>query len=94
MPVSAVERRVAALIEELLDVNGVGLDDNFFLLGGHSLLGTQLVLRLQDSFGAELALRDLFEAPTVQELAAKVEGAVVAMVAAMSEEELQLRLAR
>lgn len=93
-PVSAVETRVAAIIEALLSVDEVGLDDNFFLLGGHSLLGTQLVLRLQDAFGAELTLRDLFEAPTVESLAAKVEGAVVAMVAAMSEEELQLRLAR
>ena len=92
-PTSAVESRVAGIVEALLGVKGVGIDDNFFLLGGHSLLGTQLVLRLRDAFGAELTLRDLFEAQTIQNLAAKVEETVVHMVAGMSEEELQERLA-
>jgi acyl-CoA synthetase (AMP-forming)/AMP-acid ligase II/acyl carrier protein len=92
-PNSAVESRVAAIVESLLGIKGVGIDDNFFLLGGHSLLGTQLVLRLRDAFGAELTLRDLFEAQTIQNLAAKVEEMVVNMVAGMSDEELQERLA-
>jgi len=92
-PGSVVESRVASIVETLLGVKGVGIDDNFFLLGGHSLLGTQLVLRLRDAFGAELTLRDLFEAQTIQNLAAKVEELVVDMVAGMSEEELQERLA-
>jgi amino acid adenylation domain-containing protein len=91
-PASSVESRIAALVEELLGVRGVGVDDNFFLLGGHSLLGTQLVLRLRDAFGAELTLRDLFEAQTIQNLARKVEETVMSMVASMSEEELQERL--
>jgi amino acid adenylation domain-containing protein len=92
-PISAVESRVAEIVEALLGVKGVGIDDNFFLLGGHSLLGTQLVLRLRDAFGAELTLRDLFEAQTIQNLAAKVEDMVLNMVAGMSDEELQERLA-
>lgn len=92
-PISTVESRVAEIVETLLGVKGVGIDDNFFLLGGHSLLGTQLVLRLRDVFGAELTLRDLFEAQTIQNLAAKVEEMVVNMVAGMSDEELQQRLA-
>lgn len=92
-PISAVESRVAEIVETLLDVKGVGIDDNFFLLGGHSLLGTQLVLRLRDAFGAELTLRDLFEAQTIENLAAKVEEKVLNMVARMSDEELQERLA-
>jgi amino acid adenylation domain-containing protein len=92
-PISAVESRVAEIVEALLGVKGVGIDDNFFLLGGHSLLGTQLVLRLRDAFGAELTLRDLFEAQTIQNLAARVEEKVVNMVAGMSDEELQERLA-
>jgi hypothetical protein len=50
-------------------------------------------LRLRDVFGAELTLRDLFEAQTIQNLAAKVEEMVVNMVAGMSDEELQERLA-
>jgi acyl carrier protein len=92
-PNSAVESRVAAIVEELLDVKAVGIDDNFFLLGGHSLLGMQLVLRLRDAFGAELTLRDLFEAQTIQNLATRVEEIVMNMVAGMSDEELQERLA-
>lgn len=92
-PNSAVESRVASIVEALLGVKGVGIDDNFFLLGGHSLLGTQLVLRLRDAFGAELTLRDLFEAQTIQNLAARVEETVMNMVAGMSEEELAERLA-
>jgi amino acid adenylation domain-containing protein len=92
-PTSAIESRIAGIVETLLGVKGVGIDDNFFLLGGHSLLGTQLVLRLREAFGAELTLRDLFEAQTIQNLSAKVEETVVNMVAGMSEEELQERLA-
>jgi amino acid adenylation domain-containing protein len=92
-PSSAVESRIAEIVEALLGVEGVGIEDNFFLLGGHSLLGTQLVLRLRDAFGAELTLRDLFEAQTIQNLAAKVEEMVTNMVAGMSDEELQERLA-
>ena len=92
-PNSAVESRVAAIVEALLGVKGVGIDDNFFLLGGHSLLGTQLVLRLRDAFGTELTLRDLFETQTIQNLAAKIEEMVVNMVAGMSDDELQERLA-
>jgi amino acid adenylation domain-containing protein len=92
-PSTPVETRIAELVETLLEVRGVGLDDNFFLLGGHSLLGSQLVLRIRDLFGAELTLRDLFEAQSIQSLAAKVERSVEAMVAAMSEDELAERLA-
>jgi acyl-CoA synthetase (AMP-forming)/AMP-acid ligase II/acyl carrier protein len=91
-PSSPVESRVAAIVETLLGVKGVGVEDNFFLLGGHSLLGTQLVLRLRDAFGAELTLRDLFEAQTIENLSAKIEEKVTNMVAGMSDEELQQRL--
>jgi amino acid adenylation domain-containing protein len=91
-PSSVVESRVAAIVEELLGIRGVGIDDNFFLLGGHSLLGTQLVLRLRGAFGAEMTLRDLFEAQTIENLAARVEEIVVDMVVSMSEEELQEHL--
>jgi amino acid adenylation domain-containing protein len=92
-PETPVQTRIASMVEELLKIDRVGLDDNFFLLGGHSLLGTQLVLRLRDAFWAELALRDLFEAQTIENLAMKVEEAVRAMVTSMSDEEVRRRLA-
>jgi acyl carrier protein len=58
---------------ELLDLEEIGLDDNFFMLGGHSLLGAQLIARLRDAFGVEISLRTLFEGPTVATLSAEVE---------------------
>jgi acyl carrier protein len=51
----------------------VGINDNFFKLGGHSLLITQLVAKIRDSFNIEIPLRDLFTAPTVSELAQLIE---------------------
>jgi amino acid adenylation domain-containing protein len=74
-PRSEVEAEVAQILAGLLGLESVGMDDNFFLLGGHSLLGTQLIMRLREAFGVDLALRTLFDAPTVAELAAEIERA-------------------
>jgi acyl carrier protein len=81
------------MVQEVLAIDRVGVDDNFFLLGGHSLLGTQLVLRLRDAFGTNISLRDLFEARTVAQLARKIERQVTDMVMAMDNEEVARRLA-
>ena len=70
---TATELRVAALVGSLLQVEEIGLDDDFFMLGGHSLLGAQLIARLREAFGVEIGLRSLFEAPTVAALAAEVD---------------------
>jgi amino acid adenylation domain-containing protein len=72
-PRTDTEQRIAAMLGELLNLEEIGLDDNFFLLGGHSLLGAQLIVRLRDAFGVEIGLRSLFEAPTVAALSAEVE---------------------
>jgi acyl carrier protein len=66
------EREIAALWEEILEVERVGIHDNFFELGGHSLLATRVVARLQRSHGIQLPLRTLFELPTVAQLAPRV----------------------
>jgi amino acid adenylation domain-containing protein len=72
-PRTPVEKRVVAILSELLGVRQVNLDDNFFFLGGHSLLGTQLIARARDSFGVELPLRTVFDSSTAGELSAVIE---------------------
>src|SRR5262249_55742315 len=64
-PHSIVEQRVATLLSELLEIKHVGLRDNFFHLGGHSLLGAQVIARVRELFEVDLPLRTLFDNPTV-----------------------------
>ena len=70
---SAVESRLTAIIASLLGQPTVARDQNFFLIGGHSMLGVQLVARIRDTFGVKLALRQLFSAPTAAALSAEVK---------------------
>jgi len=86
-PRTELEAVLAAMIRELLHLEEVRLDENFFVLGGHSLLGAQLLARVRDRFGVEMALRSLFEHPTVSEMAGEVERLLVLQLEAMSEEE-------
>ncbi|HSK78180.1 MAG TPA: amino acid adenylation domain-containing protein, partial [Thermoanaerobaculia bacterium] len=74
-PRTPVEEVVAGIWAELLGVERVGAEGHFFALGGHSLLAARVASRLRQAFGVELPVRDLFEAPTVAELAARVEAA-------------------
>lgn len=92
-PRTAVEERLAVMLSSLLSLNQVSINDNFFMLGGHSLLGTQLVSQIRGAFGVELALRTLFESPTIEQLALEIERLVLAQVEAMSEEEVLRQLA-
>jgi amino acid adenylation domain-containing protein len=70
---SVVAEIIAGVWAEVLGLKEFGAEENFFELGGHSLLGTQVISRLRKIFMTEVALRDLFEAPTVAALAKRIE---------------------
>jgi pristinamycin I synthase-3/4 len=72
-PRTALEEQLAAIWAELLGLARVGVDESFFDLGGHSLVGAQLISRLRQALEIDLPLRVLFEAPTVAAMAAEIE---------------------
>jgi amino acid adenylation domain-containing protein len=72
-PRTPVERQIAAIWSDLLGVQRIGAHDNFFHLGGHSLLTTQLVSRLRTEFLLEIPLPSFFDDPTVAGLAQVIE---------------------
>jgi acyl-coenzyme A synthetase/AMP-(fatty) acid ligase/acyl carrier protein len=86
-PLTPTQERLSAIVAAVLGLDHVGIDEDFFLLGGHSLLGVQLISRIRDRFGVELSLLGLFEAPTVAELSVEIERLIMAKLEAMSEEE-------
>ncbi len=87
-PTSTVEEEIAAIWSSLLGIEKIGINDNFFDLGGHSLMGTQLMSRLRNAFNINLPLSTLFEAPTVTDLATLVELTLLEEIEKLDEEEL------
>ncbi|WP_345675539.1 amino acid adenylation domain-containing protein [Yinghuangia aomiensis] len=71
-PETAEEKAVCALFGEVLGVADVGADDDFFDLGGHSLLAARLAAKARSVLGVDLAIRDVFGAPTAAALAARM----------------------
>jgi acyl carrier protein len=74
-PVTEVERQLVEVWKELLKIEEVGTEQNFFEMGGHSLLVLQVMARIRRTFGVELPVRTLFEEPTIAGLAQAVEKA-------------------
>jgi acyl carrier protein len=74
-PRTPIEQTLALIWSELLGLARVGIHDNFFESGGHSLLATQLISRVREKFQVEIALRQLFERPTIELFATAIEEA-------------------
>ncbi|HEX6287737.1 MAG TPA: condensation domain-containing protein, partial [Herpetosiphonaceae bacterium] len=71
-PRTETETTLARIWADVLGLEQVGVHHNFFEVGGHSLLGTQVISRVRQSLGVELPLRALFEAPTIAALAQRI----------------------
>jgi acyl carrier protein len=104
-PRTPSEELLASIYARVLRVDRVGVEDSFFERGGHSLLATQAIVRVREAFGLDVPLLSLFERPTVAGMAAALADMLedratldeiaraVMEVEALSDEEVQLRLA-
>jgi amino acid adenylation domain-containing protein len=103
-PRDGTESRLAALWQDLLGIDRVGIHDSFLELGGHSLLATQMISRVRDAFGVEVPLQAFLDEPTVAGLAAELLASqirdidaaaleeMVAQIEGLSEDDLQALL--
>ncbi len=82
-PRSATEETLCRIFAEVLSVPDVGIDDDFFALGGHSLLVTRVASRVRAALGTELSIRTVWESPTVAELAEKFAASKAAVPSAV-----------
>ena len=86
-PQSEIEQWLARFLATLLGSARVSRDDNFFNLGGHSLMGAQLIARVKQTFDVELPLRSLFDHPTIREISSEIGSLIQAKLNTISDEE-------
>jgi acyl carrier protein len=91
-PRTEVERMIVGIWQEVLRVDQVGVNDNFFDLGGHSLLMVQVQSRLQEVLKSELSIVEMFKYPTVGALASRLGWETEAPVPAQTEDDLVEKL--
>ena len=91
-PEGPVEEALAEIWTELLGREVIARDDDFFDLGGHSLLGTRLVSRIWRSFEIELPLDTVLREPTIARLAGRIDEALLAEIAELGEDEARALL--
>jgi amino acid adenylation domain-containing protein len=91
-PRNPTEEVIAEIWREVLQLDQIGIHDNFFHLGGHSLLATRVAIRLRSAFGCDIGVRSLFERSTVAELAVAVEQQMIREIAAMTSEDVKQAL--
>lgn len=89
-PQTFTQQTLAEIWQDILGIPQVGLDDNFFQLGGHSLRAVPLIAAISTQFGIDLGVQDVFEAPVLSDLAVRVEEH---MVRAISPEDMAALLA-
>ncbi|ARU62803.1 hypothetical protein CBW65_18865 [Tumebacillus avium] len=88
-PQSVLEETVIEVWQEILGVEKIGIHDNFFEIGGHSLKATQVIARLRDAFEIELPMQKIFDAQTAAELAQVIEEIIFAEIDELSEDEAE-----
>lgn len=88
-PRTPAEKSLASIWTKLLGINRIGINDNYFELGGDSLLATQLVSHVRSVFEVELPLVELFRHPTLAEMATSIEEAIIEQMEDISDEEAE-----
>ena len=88
-PRTPAEKSLASIWTKLLGINRIGINDNYFELGGDSLLATQLASQVRSVFEVELPLVELFQHPTLAEMAISIEEAIIEQMDEISDEEAE-----
>lgn len=88
-PESQVEKELAAIWAEVLNIEGIGVHDNFFEIGGDSIATIQVMMRVSQAYQLELRPVVLFNSPTIAQLALEIEDMLLAEIEMLSDEEAQ-----